>query len=84
MRIKKEVFVSEKKITDVICNMCGENIKKIDNDEFYDYFHAKKEWGYFSEMDGEKHSFDLCGNCYKKLISQFKISANEKKDNEQN
>lgn len=83
MKIYKNVFVSEKKIVDVICNMCGEKIEKIDDDVLHDYFQAKKEWGYFSDIDGEKHSFDLCQNCYKKLISQFKISAADDREYEE-
>lgn len=79
MKIYRDVFVSEKKLVDVICNMCGEKIKKSDN-VLYDYFHAEKKWGYFSEMDGENYSFDLCQDCYKKLISQLKISATENED----
>ena len=77
MKIYKDVFVSEKKIMDVFCNMCGQKIEKVNNDTFCDYFHAIKEWGYFSDMDTKKHSFDLCQNCYKKLISQFEISVTE-------
>ena len=32
-------------------------------------------WGYFSEKDGERHSFDLCESCYDKLLASFKIPA---------
>ncbi|NLL92600.1 MAG: hypothetical protein GX225_00420 [Clostridiales bacterium] len=30
-------------------------------------------WGYFSEKDGERHSFDLCEDCYDAMIKNFKI-----------
>jgi len=83
MKIYKDVLVAEKKIVDVICNMCGEKIEKTENDVLHDYFQANKEWGYFSDIDGEKHSFDLCQNCYKKLISQFKISATKSREYEE-
>ena len=56
MEFYKNVFVSEKKIVDVVCNMCGEKIKKVDNN-LCDYLHIEKEWSYFSSMDNEKHSF---------------------------
>ncbi len=83
MKIYRDVFVSEKKLVDVICNMCGEKIKKTDNGVLCDYFHSEKEWGYFSELDGEKYSFDLCQTCYKKLLNQLQISAkNDEKQND--
>lgn len=81
MKIYKDVLVSEKKLVDVICNMCGEKVEKSDNGVIHDYIHAEKEWGYFSDMDGENHSFDLCQNCYKKVIGQFKILPNENDKN---
>lgn len=55
------------------CNCCGKELR-VEND-------IKKEgvasfdirWGYFSEKDGERHSFQICENCYDKWIEQFKI-----------
>ena len=31
--------------------------------------------GYFSEKDGERHSFDLCESCYDDLLRTFRIPA---------
>lgn len=73
MRIYKDVSVIKKDIKEVICNMCGENIKKDDFDHFYDYLQVDKLWGYTSEYDGENHCFDLCQDCYEKFINSFKI-----------
>ena len=39
-------------------------------------------WGYFSEKDGEIHSFDLCEQCYDHLTAQFKIPPAIKKQTE--
>ncbi len=36
-------------------------------------FRVDYEWGYFSEKDGERHSFDLCEACYDKLLRSFQI-----------
>lgn len=77
MKVYKDVLISEKKVVDVICNMCGDKIKKTSDNNIYDYFHAEKLWGYFSDMDGERHSFDLCENCYKKITKDFKIPVNK-------
>lgn len=73
MKIKKETLVKEEKIEKVICNKCGEEIAKDRTGEFYDYLSIYKEWGYLSDLDGEKHSFELCEKCYRKVIKDFKI-----------
>ena len=43
---------------------------------------VRQKWGYFSDKDGETHSFDLCEKCYDRLISQFKIPVMIKKETE--
>ena len=36
-------------------------------------FSADCVWGYFSNKDGERHSFDLCESCYDELLKTFLI-----------
>ena len=36
-------------------------------------FEADAVFGYFSKKDGQIHSFDLCEECYDKLIAGFRI-----------
>ena len=43
---------------------------------------VEKAWGYFSEKDGEVHSFDLCEKCYDRLVNQFEIPVTVKKQTE--
>ena len=50
-------------ISGIICNP-EEEVLSVDH-----------TWGYFSEKDGERHSFDLCESCYDKLLASFKIPA---------
>ena len=38
-------------------------------------FSIDYKWGYFSEMDCEIHSFDLCEKCYKEFLDSFVIEA---------
>ena len=57
----------------IYCNLCGGEIKKISGEIFEDHLRVEKNWGYFSEKDGENHCFDLCEKCYDKIISKFKI-----------
>ncbi|MCD8023233.1 MAG: hypothetical protein LUF30_09790 [Lachnospiraceae bacterium] len=55
------------------CNGCGKKIH-IENDSYREgVFLAKQEWGYFSEKDGERHSFCLCEKCYDKMVRSFVI-----------
>ena len=63
----------EQVLSKVICNGCGREIPL----EYTDYFHGEKTWGYFSEQDGRMDSFDLCEDCYQKLIDSFAIKMNE-------
>ena len=75
MKLLKPKTIIQYEIDEVKCNCCG---KPIINDSFgytQDYLSVKKHWGYFSTMDTEKHEFDLCEDCYKEIISNFKISV---------
>ena len=38
-------------------------------------FSVDYTWGYFSDKDGERHSFDLCESCYDELLRSFRIPA---------
>lgn len=55
------------------CNRCGKSIKLVNGMGAEGVCHVEVPWGYFSEMDGEVHSFDLCEECYRKLIKEFAI-----------
>jgi hypothetical protein len=68
MRKYKEITVIKKETDTVICNGCGKIVAK-----YTDYLGVDKVWGYGSDYDGEKHSFDLCEQCYEKLVSGFAI-----------
>ena len=37
------------------------------------FFSVNQTWGYFSEHDGETDYWDLCQDCYKKLVQSFQI-----------
>ncbi len=62
---------------EVRCNQCG-RIMEIQEDMLKeDVFHAEKTWGYFSERDGKKHTWDLCESCYGKIVKGFVIPPEE-------
>ena len=62
-----------KEIDKIVCNQCGKEIPMIKGVAREDYLSVEKCWGYFSEKDGQTDSFDLCEDCYDKLVASFKI-----------
>lgn len=66
----------------VRCNRCGKELKIENEIVTEDYLSVEKEWGYFSEQDGEVHSFDLCESCYHTLIQGFVIPVTKKNQSE--
>lgn len=70
MSLGKRKVITKK---DIFCNMCGKNIKQDHGILKEDIFQGYKEWGYFSHKDLENHKFNLCEECYDKLIQSFKI-----------
>lgn len=57
----------------VICNCCKKELR-LENGIIKEGVYAgNQEFGYFSNKDGELHSFDLCEDCYDKITAQFEI-----------
>lgn len=64
----------------IICNKCAKKIYlKNKNIPYEDYVEFEKSWGYFSNKDGEEHSFVLCEECYDAIISEFAIPVTKNK-----
>lgn len=64
-----------KEVSTIVCNQCGKEIPVVNGRAEEGVFSVDYAWGYFSEKDGEKHSFDLCESCYDKLLASFQIPA---------
>lgn len=79
MRQYKEVEIKEiqKKINKIICNKCGREICTEEGKPREDFLSVKKEWGYFSQKDGQTDSFDLCEECYDSFVATFMIPVGE-------
>lgn len=73
MREYQAVMREEKEVSKVVCNGCGREIPFGQAD----YFHGEKTWGYFSAQDGRKDSFDLCEDCYRKMLDSFRLKIKE-------
>lgn len=60
-------------IQEVICNRCGKKIRVTAHGTETDVLHVEHCWGYFSGKDGERHTFDLCEQCYDEIVKTFHV-----------
>ena len=80
MKKTKKILKEQEEIYEIYCNMCSNPINKDPFGKFCEYLSVDKNWGYLSNLDGQKHSFDLCDKCYLDIIKKFKIKVlNEEK-----
>ena len=52
----------------MVCNQCGKALKVKNGILEEGVFEGNQQIGYISNKDGIRHSFDLCEECYAKLI----------------
>lgn len=55
------------------CNRCGRRIWVEQDLVREGVVRVEQEWDYFSEKDGEIHSFCLCETCYDQIRESFLI-----------
>lgn len=72
----------EKQLEAVYCNMCRKKLLVQNGLLIEGALSVDKVWGYFSKKDGERHSFDLCEECYNKLVQSFSIPVDITDQNE--
>lgn len=61
----------------VVCNGCGRELN-VENGYLKEgCFTADQIFGYFSKRDGVRHRFDLCEECYEKLLGHFAVPVEE-------
>lgn len=71
----------------IVCNCCGKRVK-LRNSEGADiipkteFITIEKDWGYFSEKDGETHRITICESCYDKWIAGFAIEPEIRENTE--
>ncbi|MDY2606616.1 MAG: hypothetical protein SOV90_01615 [Lachnospiraceae bacterium] len=80
--MRKYIKIEENDLEIVKCNKCGRELKVSRGTIKEGVFSIDYVWGYFSEKDGEVHSFDLCENCYDKMLKEFVIKPDIKDNNE--
>lgn len=70
------IYDEKQRLIKVICNGCGEETLAENYIIKKDFLSVKKDWGYFSERDGETDQWDLCERCYEKVVDSFRIHMN--------
>lgn len=73
---------SKDRLEQVICNSCKKELKLENGYLKEGCFSADYAFGYFSRKDGMRHRFDLCEECYEKMIAKFEIPVEETPENE--
>ena len=61
----------------VICNKCKKELKVENGIIKEGCFCSDAQFGYFSKKDGMRYSFDLCEDCFDKMLKGFEIPAEE-------
>lgn len=79
MKKYKTIVIEKTELDKVICNCCGEEIKKDKYGIMEDYITIKKTWSYNSSFDGQDHEFDVCNRCYEKWMKSFQINVDKEK-----
>ena len=68
---------NKKELTKIICNKCKKELCVENGILKEGCFSGNIRFGYFSNKDGKKHSFDLCEECYDKMIGEFAVPVEE-------
>ncbi len=66
-----------RKYEKIVCNQCKKELKSDGKYLKEGCFSVDYKFGYFSRKDGIRHRFDLCEDCYDRLIGQFAIPVEE-------
>lgn len=71
-----------KKTGKIFCNQCGRAIR-VENGVIKEgIFSAEVSFGYFSQKDGVRHQFDLCEECYDRMVRGFRIPVTRQEETE--
>ena len=68
---------NKRELVSVICNQCKKELKLENGYLKEGCFVVDATFGYFSKKDGTRHRFDLCEDCYDKMISSFQVPVEE-------
>ena len=87
--VKARIGVAMRKYQDnntqlvtVICNRCKKELKVENGILKEGCFEVSHAFGYFSEKDGQVYQFDLCEQCFDKMLAEFQVPAEVKEAKE--
>lgn len=66
----------------VVCNQCKKELKLEKGYLKEGCFQVDFSFGYFSRKDGMRHRFDLCEDCYDKMLAGLQIPVEIVAENE--
>jgi len=72
----------DRELTEVVCNQCKKKLQLENGYLREGCFGVDYGFGYFSNKDGMRHRFDLCEECYDKMIAGFQIPVETVPENE--
>ncbi len=73
-------YDEQKELQEVICNQCGKKLKVEKGILMEGILEVRQNFGYFSGKDGLTQEFDLCEECYDRLIDGFVIPVTQKEE----
>ena len=71
--MRKYLDENKVELVSVICNHCGKELLVKNGILNEGCLEVHAPFGYFSKRDGQIHHFDLCEDCYEKMIAGFRI-----------
>ncbi len=71
--MRKYLDENKAELISVICNACGKELLVENGILKEGCLEVNASFGYFSKRDGQIHRFDLCEDCYEKIIAGFRI-----------
>lgn len=67
----------ETELVQAVCNCCGKNLLVENGFLKEECIHVEHAFGFFGTKDGMNHRFDLCEECYRKIMEGFSVPAEE-------
>ena len=69
------VYLDENRteLVTVVCNACRKELLVENGILKEECIHVEHNFGFFGSRDGECDTFDLCEDCYRKIVANFSI-----------
>lgn len=71
--MRKYLDENSNELIAVVCNECGKYLLVENGILKEGCLEVDATFGYFSRKDGQNHRFDLCEDCYEKMVARFRI-----------